>query len=159
MSFISFGPTTDYRGTLLSSRESLSSTSVLRLFGSLIFFFITSKTFRSNVILQVWNTIFITWVFQSTSLSCITYEVVYDNRQCCGIWSTLVLRLCGSLIFFFITSKTFSSNPILQAWNIKFIIWIFESALVVLYCLWSGLCFALLFHYHFEIYIKYTHRI
>ena len=157
MSFNSFGPTTDYRGTLMSSRESLSSTSVLRLCGSLIFFFITSKTFRSNLILQVWNTIFITWVFQSTSLSCITYEVVYDKRQCCGI--NLSPKIVWKPDFFFITSKTFSSNPILQAWNIKFIIWIFESALVVLHCLWSGLCFDLLFHYHFEIYIKYIHRI
>ena len=98
MSFISFGPTTDCRGTLLSSRESLSQISLLRLFRSLIFFFITSKTFSSNLILQVWNTIFITGVFQSTSLSYITYEVVCDN----AVESTFVLRLYGSLIFVFI---------------------------------------------------------
>lgn len=110
-----------------------------------------SKTFSSNLILQVWNTMFSTWIFQTTSLSCITYEVVYDN----AVGSTFVPRLWGSLIFVFIASNTFSSNPILQVLNM----YEYSNQLVFLHCLWSGLCFALLLYYHFEIYIKYIQNL
>ena len=82
-----------------------------------------SKTFSSNLILQVWNTMFSTWV-QSTSLPCIhLWSRLWRN----AVESTFVLRLCGSLIFFFIASKTFSSNLILQVWNTMFSTWIFQT--------------------------------